>query len=86
MASNERRGKKILGALMLIQCLRGFIESGIGALNEIALKREVKRLCGELEILRRQEARRMTARVSRAASRIWRRLYDMLTWSRDYAV
>jgi hypothetical protein len=64
----------------------GFMESGIGALNEIALKREVKRLCGELEILRRQEARRMTARVSRAASRLWRRLHDMLTWSRDYAV
>jgi hypothetical protein len=64
----------------------GFTESGIGALNEIALKREVKRLYRELEILRQQEARRMTARVGRVTGRLRRRLNDMLTWSRDYAV
>jgi hypothetical protein len=66
--------------------LSGFMETGIAALNNIALKRELKRLRRELEILHQRESRRVTKRARRVAGRVWRRLHETLTWSRDYAV
>jgi hypothetical protein len=47
----------------------GFVESGIAALNTIALKRELKRLRRELEILHRRDSRRITRRAARVAGR-----------------
>jgi hypothetical protein len=64
----------------------GLAEPGIVALNNIALKRELKQLRRELEQLRRRESRRITKRAWRALSRASRRLHDILTVSQDYAV
>lgn len=65
--------------------LNGFTGSSITALDNMALKRELKQLREELECLRRPKLRRVTARARKIAGRLRRDLLGRLASSNDRA-